>query len=140
LKQLEALDRQLQTVIGFEKNTFSLLELASAIELKKGDIAKLKFYTDQINQYNKAEEEIQEKISHEQVIIQLLKLDRQIEIKIGEYNELQSLVEKWHNLDNSLAETTINLNKLNAEFKQLVPDICPILDVQCDRLKERKEK
>ncbi len=140
LKQLEALDKQLQTVIGFEKNTDTLLELASAIELKKRDIAELKFYADQINQYNKVEEEIQGKISHEQVIIQLLKLDRQIEIKIGEYNELQGLIEKWHDLGKDLSLITGELQKLENEFKQLVPDVCPILDVQCDRLKERKGK
>lgn len=139
LKSMDEEIEKIQEVTQHENKVLELLKKADKIFVLQTEKRELERFVSILKSLDEQEKEFQAVIKFEKQVDSLLELDKQIEAKTSQYNELFELMTSLVSLDKEIDLITKELARLESEFKTLMPDVCPILDVGCDKLKERKK-
>jgi len=131
IDKLEALtetSQQMDRIVKYENTVIQLLQQAEKVKLLRGDVEALKAIVEEAARLKKEESKCQEIIKHEDEVSRLVELDTKIAENTDEYNALFDLVEKWEGLDGQLVTADNNLANLELEFKEAMPEICPLCE------------
>ena len=135
MKTSEALDE----VVRHEGAVEDLLQKKMEIESLREDMEALATAVGSLKQLRKEEDQCQEAVKHAGEVTRLIELDNEINEDIAEHNELQGMIEKWNGLNNELQDAETKLANLELEFREAMPEACPIFDVPCEHIKEAKK-
>ena len=142
-KRFHALDLALDEVIQHEKTVEDLLKLTTQIEQLYEDEIKLESYLAKIEVLKKQKEEYKKISKCGAQVDDLIKLNTLIEKLTKEQDELSRILAKWNALNKQQDQIDQKLIRLEAEFKKVIPNTCPIFNVQCvhiDKVKSEKKQ
>ncbi|KKL73483.1 hypothetical protein LCGC14_2074450 [marine sediment metagenome] len=88
--------------------------------------------------YQKIERGYEKIIKYSDEVNRLLILDKEIVTILSEYNSLQNLIANHSVLSLKYKDLKTEIIKLGNEFLESMPDACPLFDIPCDHIKERK--
>lgn len=138
IKLLVNQDEELKEIIQHQNEVTLLIEKANQIDKIEENITELKFQTSNLKQYLNTKKQYENIIKYADMTKALLVLDREIEKDISMYNSLQELLSKRQSLNQEYKDTGTELKGLEVEFKDALPERCPIFDVSCKHMKEAK--
>lgn len=138
LQGLQQRSGELQNVLKYEGKVVVLIELARQIEKLKSEYQELSDLRKKMVVLKSRDSQLSEMLKYKSGIDRLIELDKQISVKTDEYNELLDLTEKLNELQKQEQDLQDKIIKLQEEFKQELPDICPILEIECKHLKETR--
>lgn len=142
-EKLKGFDDQIEKInqiVIFENKVDKLILLDKDISFKTEEYNELGKIIVVLKSLDQEEIEINKKVKNEGLLNSLVDLNQRIEVKTSEYNELLDLVEKIKNYNDILENLKLSQQELEIEYKQILPDICPILEIECQTLTQIKEK
>jgi len=140
LKSLKERSRKLGGLLQYENKVNGLILQAEQIDKEQIEIEELKEICSKLTILKQQEAKGIAVLKFESKVNGLIELDKRINAKTGEYNELFDLIKQRDKLNTQLETANKHREDLEAEFKKNLPEeMCPILDIPCEHLKERKE-
>jgi exonuclease SbcC len=130
--------KKLNRIVEFENQVSSLIEQSNQISEERKSEDELAEYIDLLRGYQEAKKQCNDIIKFEDNVKALLVLDGEIEGWVIMYNSLQDLLSERLSLNQKHENIKIELTDLENEFKDAMPDICPIFSVECKYIKEAK--
>jgi len=141
LKSLAKKDQELKEIINYKDEVNRLIEKANRIDEIIKNKNELQGCTDRIKYYQETEKQYKDIIKNSGRVKALLDLDTKIEKGItDDYNFLQEHIEKRLSLSQEHNKLTTEIENLQSEFKELMPEVCPILDIPCNKLKKERRR
>lgn len=138
IKSLTNQDEELKEIIQYQNKVDALIKREKKIKEDAQSKDELENYINQWKYYLKIEKQYENIIKYTDSTKALLVLDSEIEKDITLYNSLQELLSKWQLLSQKYEDTGTELKNLEIEFKDALPERCPIFDVSCKHMKEAK--
>lgn len=140
IKGFDDQTEKINRVLVFENKIDNLIKLDQDITIKTDEYNELGKFITNLKTYNNEEIYATQKIKNEPLLNSLFELNQKIEVKNSEYNDLANFVEQLKNYDKNIENLYLDLDGLEYEYKTLLPDICPIFEEECQKLKQIKQK
>ncbi len=138
IKDLDSQEKEINVILSFENKVNKLIQIDQEIEAKTSKYNELGKFIVEIKGYGVEEIEANKKIKNEKLLNSLLEINQKIEDKTFEYNELLDHVEKIKNYDSDFEYFTLQIFELDKEYKEILPEVCPVLEIECQKLIEIK--
>ena len=138
LISLKKQSKELDEILSHEKQVNDLIKQAQKIDKLHLEWNELSILQGQLIELKRKETQYSKILKYEKQVNDLIKLDKTVGIKTDEYNELFDLIEKQDKLNKELGKWDSEIIRLEKEFKEAMPDLCPILSIECKHLKEKK--
>lgn len=137
IKSLKNEDKKLKKIIRYQEKVDSLIKTAKQINKDIERENELRKCIEQLKQYQRTEKQYKTIIKYADKIDALLDLDGEIEEEINKFNQLQDLIKKQIKLNQEQNILTDKLKKLESEFEELMPEICPLCmrNCKCKRIR-----
>jgi len=138
LQSLKDQSQKIGEILHHEKLVDSLIHQAEQIDIKRNEFLELAGFKKDLIALEHKTSKYAFILKLEPKANKLIDLDRRIDIKTGEYNELFDLVKQQGKLNENFEVVNKQRAELEAEFKNALPEMCPIFDVPCEYLKGKK--
>ena len=139
-KTLIDIDKNLNAIAKHEEVVKDLLLQAQDIEFLKTDMTKLSINTIDFEALTVEKMKCGEVAQHEDKVNKLKTLSAELIERTKAYDVLYDLLEQHDKLGEQLADAGDELTDLKSEFKELLPKMCPIFDIQCDHIDKANSK
>lgn len=140
IKGLDDQTEKINQVLVFENKVDKIIKLDQDITNKTDEYNDLGKFIANLKSYNNEEIYANQKIKNEPLLNSLFDLNQTIEVKNSEYGLLDEYIEKIKGFDDNLEILSLSLENLSKEYITLLPDICPILEIECQKLTQIKQK
>lgn len=140
LKLLVEKQNKISLILKHNEAVNNLISDCKLIEDKKQDLNKLTQLCSQLQNLRERKIKILKKLKFENIILQLEKKKNEIEDEKHKLEKLQNLSEKLNELLTRNKNLSIKIVQLEGEYKQNLPEICPILEIKCSKLENAKVK